>query len=410
MSIINNENAIAEDNLKHLNRFKYVPPSSSYIAGFIDGDGCLYIRKIKSGYQTGISIAQSRTNILQILKYHFGGSITSSANRNDKTIDVMDNENNYDKYNIRNQYNLMIRSNEYEIILNYLKDSFITKDYKYQCLYKFSKYVNIPNKNEEKELLFNQYLNFDALAFHDDNIYLTRLNPEYIAGLFDAEGCLYINKNNYNKFYISIVQKNNTFLLRNLIQYFGFGNIDEECRFKIYNKKDCLTFISLIKDLLIVKYNQSIAFIEFLTTHDVNIKENMYKICNDEKHQIEVFEKLNQMDEGKEMYLKTLELKKIKRQICKEIINKQIYKDKSLKMKGNGNHNFGKKFSEETKNKMSNSITLSKRTISDETIINTQTLIKKGYKNIDIQAMLNLPRHTVTRIKSGRITCVHTNN
>ncbi len=405
MTSINN--SIAEDNIKHLNRFRFIPPSPSYIAGFIDGDGCLYIRKIKNGYQTGISIAQCRTNILQILKYHFGGSITTSTKRNNKSIDAIDNDNSYNKHNIRNQYNLMIRSNEYEILLNYLMGSLITKDYKYQCLCQFSKHVNIPNKIEEKELIFNKYLNFVPTFVIEDVIYEKRLNLEYIAGLFDAEGCLYINKNNYNKFYISIVQKNNIALLYKIIHYLGFGNIEEEYRFKIYNKNDCLKFILLIKDLLIVKYNQSVAFIELLMTDDVIIKENMYKICNEEKHQIELFTGINQMDEGKDMYNNTLHLRKIKDKICKEIINKQIYREKSLKMKGINNHNFGKKLTEDTKNKMSNSIKLAKRTISDETIIKVKMLIKDGYKNIEIQNMLDLPRHTITRIKNGRITCIN---
>jgi hypothetical protein len=34
-------------------------------------------------------------------------------------------------------------------------------------------------------------------------------------------------------------------------------------------------------------------------------------------------------------------------------------------------------------------------------------LIKDGYKNIEIQNMLDLPRHTITRIKNGRITCIN---
>ena len=34
------------DNQKHLERFKKNPPHPSYICGFIDGDGCIFIRKI----------------------------------------------------------------------------------------------------------------------------------------------------------------------------------------------------------------------------------------------------------------------------------------------------------------------------------------------------------------------------
>ena len=43
-----------EDNLIHLNRFKKEPPHPSYIAGLIDGDGCIFIRKLTQGYQSGI--------------------------------------------------------------------------------------------------------------------------------------------------------------------------------------------------------------------------------------------------------------------------------------------------------------------------------------------------------------------
>ena len=102
---------IEEDNQIHLYRFKNNIPKSSYISGFIDGDGCIFIRKIKDGYQSGMSITQSRTNILQVLRYHFGGSITSSANRNNKTENIINEQNYYHKYTQRNQYNLLIRSN-----------------------------------------------------------------------------------------------------------------------------------------------------------------------------------------------------------------------------------------------------------------------------------------------------------
>ena len=37
---------IENDNQIHLQRFKTQPPHPSYIAGFIDGDGCVFIRKI----------------------------------------------------------------------------------------------------------------------------------------------------------------------------------------------------------------------------------------------------------------------------------------------------------------------------------------------------------------------------
>ena len=171
---------ISEDNKIHLQRFKNVPPHASYIAGFIDGDGCIFIRKITDGYQSGIQFTQCRTNILQVIRYHFGGSITSSENRNNKTENIMDNENEYiHKHNVRNQYNLLIRSNEYQVLLEYLKHSFIIKEQQYNCLYEFNKLTNLPNKCEEKKELYLKCSNLNKCCELDE-VYLKRINIEYI--------------------------------------------------------------------------------------------------------------------------------------------------------------------------------------------------------------------------------------
>lgn len=392
------------DNIKQLNRFKFNPPHPSYIAGLIDGDGCIFIRKIKDGYQSGFLISQCRTNVLHIIRYHFGGSITTSTNRNNKTINLM-NEDDIHKYNIRNQFNLIIRSNEYEILLNYLENSFIIKEEQYKNLYEFNKIVNLPNKINEKENLCNNCSMLNNKC-NLNEINLSKLNIEYISGLFDAEGCLFINKNNLNKFYISISQNNHPLILHEIVKFLGFGKVSiKELKFKIYKKSDCLKFILLIKNHLIIKYNQANSFEIFLTTNDVNIKKDMYIICNKEKHEIEIYDCNQDNEDNKKGYINTLKLINIKKQICKELNLKQLYKEKSEKMKGDGNHNFGKSFSINTKKKMSSSIINAKRLLTDETIIEVRKLLTQGNKNIDIQKMLNIPRHTVTRIKNGEIVC-----
>jgi hypothetical protein len=396
-------NTIELDNQKHLQRFTHDPPDPSYIAGLIDGDGCIFIRKITDGYQSGFTITQCRTNVLQIIRYHFGGNITSSINRNNKTINIVNN-NYIDKYNKRNQYNLLIRSNEYSLLLNFIKNNMVIKNGQINCLHKFLQLVNLQNKSEEKEELYKKCSDYNKKVL-PNTINFKNITNEYIAGLFDAEGCFYICLKNPNKFYISITQKNNPDVLVFMSQLLGFGNIDCEEKFKIYKRSDCLKFIQLIKEHLIVKYNQAEAFETFLKTNDINIKEQMYTICNKEKHEIEIFSDLNQNENGKEGYLESMRLICLKEQICKEIHLKQVYRVKSEKMKGEGNHNFGKTFSEETKKKMSISIRESRCGVSDEIIIEVRKLIAEGNKNIEIQKFLNLPRHTVTRIKNGEIVC-----
>jgi len=396
---------ISEDNKIHLQRFKNEPPHASYIAGFIDGDGCIFIRKITDGYQSGFTITQCRTNILQVLRYHFGGSITSSENRNNKIENKMDENNEFiHKHNVRNQYNLLIRSNEYQVLLDYLRHSFIIKKQQYNCLYEFNKMANLPNKLEEKEGLYTVCSENNCKTnILEGNI--QKLNIEYIAGLFDAEGCLFIYKD-LNNISISISQKNHPIILHEIVKFLGFGKVEtSNMCFIIYNKTDCLKFIQLVKTHLIVKYNQAIAFETFLQTNDTKIRKQMYSICNEEKHNIELFTDLNQSDNGKEAYLEKLKLRSIKEQICKEIQIKEVYREKSEKMMGDKNHNFGKIFSEETRQKMSISIREAKGGVSDDVIIQVRNLIEKECKNIEIQELLKLPRHTVTKIKNGEIVC-----
>jgi hypothetical protein len=398
---------IEQDNSIQLNRFKRDPPSPSYISGLIDGDGCIFIRKITDGYQSGMQLTQCRTNVLQIIRYHFGGSITSSENRNNKIENIMNDNNEFiHKYNIRNQYSLVIRSNEYELLLNYIKDFIIIKNMQINCLYNFNKIVNLPNKIEEKEELYNK-CSENNVKTTIANERLTKINIEYISGLFDAEGCFYINQKSlklFKSFKIVISQKNHPLILHEIVNFLKFGRVTEY-EYIISNKKDCFKFIELVKNNLIVKYNQAEAFETFLTTDDNELKEQMYKICNLEKHNIEHFTNLNQNDNGKERYFETTMLQELKAKMCKEINLIKVYKDKSDNMMGSGNHNYGKQFSIETKQKMSTSIRDSKNGVSDEIILEVKKLISDGFKNIEIQEILQLSRHTVSRIKNNNLVC-----
>ena len=80
---------IISDNADKLKAFSTTrTPDPSYLAGFIDGDGCIYIRKQKATkkgtndyFQAGIEISQSRTNILQIIALHYGGKLYTQKSK-----------------------------------------------------------------------------------------------------------------------------------------------------------------------------------------------------------------------------------------------------------------------------------------------------------------------------------------
>jgi hypothetical protein len=400
-------NSIEIDNNKHLERYKNKPPSPSYIAGFIDGDGCIFIRKLLNGYQSGIAIYQSRTNILQVIRYHFGGSITSSSSRNNKTENIMTEDGFYHKHNVRNEYNLIIRSNEYDFIIDYIKDHLVVKTKEIEYLNSFRKYVNIPDKNTEKEELY-KLCSYSNKNKSERDLNFENINIEYIQGLFDAEGCVYIKKQDLS-YYISITQQNNLVLLQKIVEFLGFGNIDRRNTYLIISKKgDCKKFIELVKPGLIVKYNQICEFEKFLDTDDISLKNEILKNTNKEKHEIEIFDCSNtQQSENitKKGYLQKVQYKNNMNKIIKQIHQLGVNRQKSESMKGEKNHNYGKKFSEETRKKMSISIREAKGVVNDEIIIQVRKLLSDGKRNVDIEKIMNLPRHIVTNIKTCDIVC-----
>lgn len=377
MSILTGFNEdIINDNLLHFNRFKNSMPNSSYISGFIDGDGCIFIRKIKDGFQSGIQISQSRTNLLLILQHHFGGIIRQ--NHINKT-----NESN----SIRNQYVLNIRSNEYELLLDHIYHHIIIKTQQIKSLKEMSKYVNKPNLNDKKEICYNLCTIANKNKIFDCQN-LNKMNIDYISGLFDAEGCFYINKNKISSFKISITQKSHPEVLEHIKQYLRFGNINE-FSYCIYSKDNCLKFIELIENNLIVKYNQSQYFKEYLLTNERSVKYNMYNKCNHDKHVNEEFN-YNLYSEimNKENYNYYATLHKNKKQILFDISNNNLIENL--------------KIAREKKNKeIKKKITRNK--ICNEVIMKVREKINEGKQNIEIENELNLKRHIISRIKNNII-------
>jgi len=394
---------IKEDNIQKLLKYKNNPPNPSYIAGFIDGDGTIFIRKIKDGYQSGISITQSRTNILQILQYHFGGTIIKPSNIISENI--FNEDGYYDKNNKRNSYALTIRSNEYKYLLNYIYDKIILKEEQINALINFQK--------EEKEKWCNICLNINKTKKLDNYDY-SKLNIEYIQGLFDAEGHIYISYqkdlNNKIKFsngiYMKITQKNHPEIIKEIQKFLGFGKCSDYIYY-VDNFSDCLKLIKLIKNGLIVKYNQIIAIEEYINSRleksekyneEIHIKrEKIYKIINMEKHQIEVYDQVANKREYDKKILLDLE----KENLLKEEKKKEFYLKKSESMIGINNPNYGHPLSNEHALNISIATTVSKRSnnpnLTNEKIREIYDLKDKMMQK-DVAEKYEMSREMIRRI------------
>jgi hypothetical protein len=401
------------DNIEKLNKYKLNPPHPSYIAGLIDGDGNIFIRKIKDGYQSGIAITQSRTNILNIIRYHFGGELIQPS-----TINIenkFDEDGFYHKFNKRNSYTLIIRSNEYRLLLDYIKDFIILKKPQMDVLYEFSKLVNKINMIDQKEELCKICLeknNNKKL----DNYDISKLNIKYIQGLFDAEGFIFLSykkKSNEIRFtngvYMKLTQKNHPDFIPEINKFLGYGKMNS-IFFFVDNFEDCLKFIKQIKSGLIVKYNQIIAFEDYLNTkleksdkynNKIHLKRmDLYKIINMEKHQIEIYNKDDYKNFNlKEEYEKKMNEYKIQENIDKKLQTKLI---QSEKKKGVNNPNYGHHLEDDHALNISISTTNAKRAknpkLSNDNIREIYKLKDKGILQKDISEKYGMNRNLIRLI------------
>jgi len=404
-------NNIIQDNLNKLNQYRLCPPNPSYIAGLIDGDGTIFIRKISDGYQSGISLCQSRTNILQILRYHYGGTIVGPSEPN--TENIINEDGYYHENNKRNSYALIIRSNEYKYLLQDILPHIILKKNQIELLNQFSKIVNKINHIEEKEKLCQLCLEQNKIKTQKEYNY-SKINIDYIRGLFDAEGYIYISYkkiDNEIKFtkgvYMKITQKSHPEILTEIQKFLNFGKCGKYTYY-LDTFEDCLQFVTNLLPNMIIKYNQLMAFTEYLQDrlkkneiYNLNIhnkRENIYKNINMEKHQIEVFQETREENKG---FQKKLEEEMKSLNLEKELHKMAFYMEKSDSMKGMNHPNYGQHLSDTHALNISIATTNAKRAnnpnLTDEKIREIYAL-KDIEKQIDVAEKYKTYRDIIRKI------------
>lgn len=365
---------IEDDNRMKIDEFKDKELDPSYLAGFMDGDG-YYVMTESNGYvRYGLYIGQCRTNILQIIHYHFYGQV-----RQPDTFIRMNQDENlfYCKNNIREIYSIKINSYYAKYMAEYMEPYVIFKKNQIQCILeaidtkgksKKEKLIDLKNKCQE----YNQRLTDVEYDF-------SKMNDAYIAGLYDAEGCITMIHNGIMeyRFKIGISQKNHTIVLTKLVEYFGYGLVDKYC-FIINTKAHIQDFLERMMPYLIVKKNQSMTVYEFLCIHkEIKTPSNAkilfdacIRILNKEKHMGENIYLPDELSHDKFLDKVDLQFLKMNDDGTRSLLG--TYEIKSIMMKGDGNHNYGKEFSDETKQKMCMSMSMKKRegnkSLSDENI------------------------------------------
>ena len=431
---------ISEDNEEKLMKLIEKEPSSSYFGGLFDGDGYIFMNifnhnenagmsledrqksEINKGYTSGISLTQCRTNILQILLYYYNGFISKDKRTNRNTVQKHNEDGMLHKHCRRNIYVYCCRGIQKKFLVDTLKEGTIIKEQKIDILIELREFENRPGFIKEKE---NLYLRMRDMDYRLLTCNYHKINNEYIAGLFDAEGYCFYSMKKDGKFtkgvYMKITQKNHPQILYEIQRFLGFGIVDAYI-YNVRNIDECFRFISVIEDYLIIKSNQVRIFKNYLQTSEYvkhhgydnkihNYRRYLYYLMNKEKHENEEYI-YNKDESNISGFMLKVENEKNHIVEQKRLNKIEIYKKKSENMKGEKNHNFGKEKSDRQRilSSISNSIRRreSLPCYSDENILWTRELIKQKLKQSQIITLfkergMEIKRDFISRIKNGDI-------
>lgn len=333
---------------------KHLDPS--YLAGFVDGDGCIYIRKqtaTKKGtndyFQAGVEISQSRTNVLQVIALHYGGKLYSMKRAETH----------------RTEYTLRLAGKNADIFLKDIKDCLVIKHKQAELVLKINEMNNKHKLFKEKDVLYKEceLLNLKKTA----ELKLDRVNEAFVAGMFDAEGFCGLRKNkktgNTKGLRIKITQMSYPDILTKIRDVIGFGKVVTESDGNTYWKTEKISeankLFKIVTPHIIVKFNQTIILSKYTKSDkfDIDFRNKLYEELSSEKHQSETLSPDFNLDYT--IYINKLKIKQEKAKQIKEKKHttkiKKQYKDKSEKMKGEGNWNYGKERSLEHSFKISSS-------------------------------------------------------
>ncbi len=388
--------------------FKEVYIHPSYLAGFFDGDGSIYI----SSGCLHINFSQCVLNVLLQIQRKYGGTIFKYVREY--------------RENNRAEYSLKICGEDCRKILNVLKETSILKVER--ILYGIQ-YLDYNNKlmSDEKQKIIDSLKRSNEKKTEDDQ-YMDRINWNYICGIFDAEGCISINYQNVMKGIcimpcLSIAQKYVPNFMNHL-QIFMIKELSLKTKKAIslksirvsdtaisMNKKILLeAFYDICKNTMIVKKYQYDLLMKIYKEYankkrDINKLRDYALTMKSNKHtdmdyDIDI-DKVNMI-----AFLKSKVIESIQETKQKEmntiVETKQLQKEQKRGVK---NTNYGKIRSVEHRYKISLSATLKKREkggLTDEKIHEIlsykEACDQKKISKIEIATKMKIDRNIITGI------------
>lgn len=353
--------------------------TNSYIAGLLDGDGTILYDK--HSLIPRIEISQCDPYAIFALYKQFGGTIISVIPKNK---------------NARPQYKWTI--NKCEELLLLLKNNCIMKSQRAEVVLKLYYELNVKKNNYNIPLLkelFESYENVKKIYTPEiEEYYKDRINEDYIAGLFDAEGCITF-KTVKNSISVSLIitQRSNPYVLKYIKSYYdnkynlNFSITLE--RLLLYSYESTNKFIKTIESNILIKKDQIECFKEVVKCRNNNIDYNRDnyadKLSNLKRHIYKIDFKLEEKNKDKDIE------RDLKLVYTSGVIPIRKKKERKKKDYDRISHIVN----------ITMATTNSKRVISDDIIFEVKRKLESGMKQCKIIEEMQLTRDTVSKIARG---------
>lgn len=215
-----------------------------YIAGFFDGDGTIYIcrtgRHPTAGYVLKAEVSQCNRRFLEMLNARLGG------------VGKLYEDKRSHKYAGENNFSLRFCGRAARDVLCLVRDHGIIKAEQARLGLQF---LDTSKDAKEDIRVRMRALNRDKSSYSKP---YDRMCDAYIAGLFDAEGNVYVGApktptSTSRRVYVKITQKSDPGVLQAVSQHLGVGKVVEGCRWKIYSKAHIRVFATAVGDHVRIK-------------------------------------------------------------------------------------------------------------------------------------------------------------
>lgn len=221
-----------------------------YVSGFLDGDGTIALYRGR----TVVGFSQSQNScvppVLQFIQTHYGGFIHSHAVRQIRP-------------NRRREHTLKVDKfyNQRPLLEDIKENAIIKRDQAEIAMHSYN------TLNKEELAVISTNLKYLKTQYQTVSIVEDRLTIPYLAGFFDAEGCITFDKSSPRLFF---AQKGCTAILHAIAKRFStLGKVCDSSSYVAWGRlQDVKDILSQLLPYLIGKREQAEKTIEYITARN----------------------------------------------------------------------------------------------------------------------------------------------